>query len=315
MKKLIFSIVAMSLLAAASGVAQDAGIKKASGRLVGDFESALRMNSIESFIASYSISDAQLQLLVDEENKRMGIADGDPDRLTLAQAQAFMSRMKSNFTSSFLRGLEAMEIISDIHLEDLGITDFTAQKSYWEPPVVEISILSEAESVEVNIRISNLSLVDGRPRLGPSSRIEFEGYQAQDLIAFHIIEALKMEDAVYFVDEVLPDAEGLEALMEAMAESGGYTPDEAPEVMLMQVRKRLIADFEKLIETGIERGILWSEIDNVWSGYSAELQGGLYQVSIPFEFTFRDTGYRIVLEYCTQLTSDLSVFLPGEFVW
>ncbi|MBI9106417.1 MAG: hypothetical protein JEZ04_06680 [Spirochaetales bacterium] len=315
MKKLIFSIVAMSLLAAASGFAQDAGIKKASGRLVSGFESALRMNSIESFIAAYSIADAQLQNLVDAENKRMGIVDGDPDRFTLEQAQAFMSRMKSNFSASFFGGIEALEIISGIYPKDLSITDFTAQKSYWEPPVAEISILAGTEGVELGIRISNLSLVDGRPRLGPSSRIEFEGYQAQDLIAFHIIEALKMEDAIYFADMVLPDADGLEALMEAMAESGGYSPDETPQVMLMQVRKRLIADFEKLIETGIERGILWSYIDNLWSGYSAELQGGLYQVSIPFEFTFRDTGYRIVLEYCTQLASDLSVFLPGEFVW
>jgi len=43
--------------------------------------------------------------------------------------------------------------------------------------------------------------------------------------------------------------------------------------------------------------------------------GGLYQVSIPIEFTYSGTGYRIVLDYCSQLASDLSVFLPREFVW
>jgi len=57
------------------------------------------------------------------------------------------------------------------------------------------------------------------------------------------------------------------------------------EVILPQVHKRVIAGFEKLINTGIERGILWSDIDNLWSGYFASLQGdfirSVFHLSLP----------------------------------
>ncbi|HAK47210.1 MAG TPA: hypothetical protein DCO79_14990 [Spirochaeta sp.] len=315
MNRSIFLTVFISVVFSISVFAQDAGIEKASKLFVDDFTIALRYNTIDEFIDEHSISNADLQLLIDKENLGLGLGPDDPDRFTLMQAHGSMDRMSNNFRKTSINGIGAMNIIDGIRPGDLILKELREQKSYWEPLVVEISMIFEADDSEITISISNLSLVEGRPVLGPSSRIEINGYQPQDILAHYIIEALRAQDADFYAENVLPDEDGLKTLLAANAESGGYQFDELPEGFYDMSREKWIADFEKLIDAGTGKGIVWSAIENIWSGYSASLQGSVYQSSIPFEFSYSETNYRFVLDYCSQLASDPGVFLPGEFDW
>lgn len=67
------------------------------------------------------------------------------------------------------------------------------------------------------------------------------------------------------------------------------------------------------VSIGIAEGVDWSSIEMTWSGYSSSYQGEVFQTSIPFQFLSDGIEYRVILDYCTQLSTRKDVFLPGEF--
>lgn len=294
--------------------AQDTELEKSSGDFTEAFQTALNKQSITAFIKDNSLPDSELQVIVDTQNEDMGFSEKDPGRVTVEQARTYMREMKRNLAQSFHYGLQALKNIDNINPDELIIQDYRVQKSYWQPPVAEIAMRVSARENELTISMSNLGIVDGRPVLGPSSRLQFMGYEPHNVIAHYIIEALKQQSANYYADMVFPGLQGFKALIEAGPETQVSTETSAEE-LYMHAKKRVVDDFTKLIETGAAKGIKWSDIKKTWSGYSASLQGQLYQASIPIQFNSGNSEYRIVLDYCQQLATDTSVFLPGEFKW
>ncbi len=185
--------------------------------------------------------------------------------------------------------------------------------SYYDPPIVDLAMQVMIGDDDVFISLNNLSLYNDKVFIGPSTRLDIRDYEVKDLIAYHIIEALKKQNALYYVDNVLASREDFELIMNETLKISKIEMD--IDDAYKHIKLKLIDDFNKLIDIGKSEGIVWENIEKSWTGFSSSLQGEIYQISIPFQIIFNGAEYRFVLDYCTQLRNDLNVFLPGEFVW
>ena len=316
-KRLLLS-VSVFILVTGHVSAQDPALNAAAAALAEDFGQALAEHDIGPFIDRYIITDDGLMRFADSENRSLGLAPDDPGRMTAETARDRTGRMISRLTRSFSAGLDALEVLGRVDAASLQIDEYSAERSYWNPELADISfkaVSRRASGEEVVVKLYGLSAAGGRLSLGPMSRLEFQGYKTEDVVAFLILEALRRRDPEYYADKVFTDPAGLAELMEAASEKGGYSLDDSLDDLYARTRRRIIADFEKLLERGDSEGIDWTGIYDIWSGYSASCDGQICDSSIPIEFSFSGRRYRIVLEFCSQLADDPSVFLPGEFVW
>lgn len=314
MKRLITLIIIL-ILSAHPAFSQNSDHDRLADAFIRAFEKALHKNDASQFVEKLSLSTSQLQKIVDHENQMQNLGPGDPNRFTVEMAETFMTAMHQGFTADFNSGINAIETLRGIDFTAAEIVQIQATRSYYEPPMVDINVMARADGEDFYLSFSNLSLFDGKILLGPSSSMRIEGYEVQDVIAHHIIVALKNQDAAHYVDNVLASPEDFESLLRATFESGGGSANIDADEAYEQTKSRLILDFDRLVAKGIDEGIVWSGIEKTWSGLSATLQGEVYQSSIPFQFLYNGREYRVVLDYCTQLRTRRSVFLPGEFRW
>lgn len=312
------NILLLSVILVVSALyAQNTGQKHAAGEFVEGFRDALRSDTVSSFIDNRIYSKSQLREIVDRENRDQGISADDPNRLTVEIVQAYMNVMQQGLAGSLNYSINAAEILNGIDFTNVEISDFELVLGYGEPPVFDIKILTLAGSSDVVFYFMNLSLLGGSLIFGSSARVEVMDYEVQDVIAYHIIEALKKQDAGYYLENVLASKNDFPVLFKAAmglgsgSEDFGIDIDEAYE----QIRTRLSSDFNNLVSIGIAEGVDWSSIEKTWSGYSSSYQGEVYQTSIPFQFLSDGIEYRVILDYCTQLSTRKDVFLPGEFRW
>ena len=280
-----------------------------------DFEGALRSHSSKDFVEGWTMSDESLRAMVEEDNRDRDVDPDDPNAITFEVAKEFIAAMRERVVLGLELAADRVRRMTGADLRSAAILGFEVRKSYWEPPVVDIDIQVELEDDATTIAFRNLGIEEGRPVFGPATGVEVRGYEVQDFVAFQVIDSLKNGDAELYVDNVLADLKGFAALLEAAYETLGVDLSADLLEAYEETRMRLIEDFDRLVALGEEAGIEWERIEMTWSGMSSSLDGEIYQTSIPIQFDYDGTEYRLVLDYCTQLRERRDVFLPGEFRW
>lgn len=284
-------------------------------QLIAEYLDALDQGTVNDFLEQWSLSDDQLTSILDDENAKQGFGPDDPHRFTLEWAQGYMDSMRQGVLVASESAKQAAELADHIDLAKASVQQVTTQGGFGDPPVKDAQAILEVNGTQIYLNFSWLSVADKTLRLGPSTRVRFEGYGFENLIALQIIEALRNRDGAYYVDHVLASRDDFEALLRAsMAGMGADVPEDIDAVYERTI-ENLKSDFQKLLETGDEKGVDWSSVEMTWSGLSSTLQGEVYQLSIPFQFTSGDVEYRVVLDFCSQLQANPRAFLPGEFRW
>ena len=142
------------------------------------------------------------------------------------------------------------------------------------------------------------------------------GKEPHESLVDKIILALQKEDPELFIKTCVPDQKNFDKIIKAQS---GVNPEIIKKTNPVEARDTIInglkRNFISLINKGKEEGIKWSEIKHSWTGSQSTLMEEVYQLQIPFHFTFNNKEYRIEIDYCTQLEKDPKIILLGEFKW
>lgn len=139
-----------------------------------------------------------------------------------------------------------------------------------------------------------------------------------EILIEKVVKALKKENSKSFATSCIPNQMNFNELCVA-----GYSsrPDIVKGLQSKAARDSLVKQeresFDRLIQEAKKEGLTWKSIKLKWVGIEVKsTDKKLTRLSIPFDVTTNGKdNYRIILDFCTQLTKKPDVILPGEFRW